>query len=197
MTLRLGKVLVAAVAVGLFIGCHWHQPAKQSPATSPTSDGQAAASKTSTAWSKFESKGIRIKYPGDWRPKKNPDYELMLITRTSNNDEPRITLDVPDLPPHLPFMIQMSRIEHDYLDDLKKDHPDVKVDENTDPGMSNTTSKLIRSHWLQDGKPHDDVVLLMIHASAVFILDLRTDEPRMKATRGVFDSMRQSIQWLK
>ena len=112
-------------------------------------------------------------------------------------DEPRITLDVPDLPPHLPFMIQMSRIEHDYMDDLKKNHTDLKVDENSDASSRQAISKLIRSHWMQEKTQHDDVALLMIHASGVYILDLRTADPQLNTARGTFDSIRQSIQWLK
>ena len=201
MTLRSGKLLLAAAAVGLIAGCHWHEGSKPAPATNPsaanipsTETGQAAASNNPAT---FKSKGVQITYPGDWQPKKNPDFELMLIARGSTGDEPRITLDVPDLPPHLPFMIQMSRIEHDYLDDLKKSHSDLKMDEDSDVSSKVTIAKLVRSHWMEQSKQHDDVVLLMIHASAVYILDLRTDEPRMKTTRSVFDSMRQSIQWLK
>jgi len=196
MTLRIGKALLAAAGVALLMGCHWHQPVKTKPvASNPATDSSQAAASNNPAT--FQSKGIRLTYPRDWLPKKSPDYELMLLARGAGGDEPRITLDVPDLPPHLPFMIQMSRIEHDYLDDLKKSHPDLKVDEDTDASSKQTISRLIRSHYTQDNKPHDDVVLLMIHASGVYILDLRTDEPRINATRGVFDSIRQSIQWLK
>ena len=42
-------------------------------------------------------------------------FVARLLPAGAQSDEPRITLDVPELPPHLPWMIQMNRIEHDYI----------------------------------------------------------------------------------
>lgn len=119
----------------------------------------------------------------------------MLVPAGATTDEPQITLDVPDLPPHMPWMIQMSRIEHDYLADLKKSHPDLKLQDATDAHVPGATARLVRSNWHQDKTEHDDVVLLMIHASAVYILDARTDAPHLPSTRAAFDSIDASIKW--
>ena len=119
----------------------------------------------------------------------------MLVPIGATTDEPQITLDVPDLPPHMPWMIQMSRIEHDYLADLKKSHPDLKLQDATDAHVPGATARLVRCNWRQDKAEHDDVVLLMIHASAVYILDARTDAQHLPSTRAAFDSIDASIRW--
>jgi hypothetical protein len=93
------------------------QPLTTSPAPPTASSEAASAPGKPTEWGE---KGVRLKYPSDWRPKRSPDYELMLIPPGAAGDDRRITVDIPDLPPHLPWMIQMSRIEHDYVQDLKK-----------------------------------------------------------------------------
>ena len=140
---------------------------------------------------------MRLKYPSDWRAKKNPDYELMLLPPASNSDDRRITMDIPDLPPHLPWMIQMNRIEHDYLQDLRKKHPDLKEESAVDAHVSNSKSRLVRSSWHQNGKAYADVALLIIHSDGVYILDAQTDAEQLQPTRAAFDLIESSLQWTK
>jgi hypothetical protein len=156
----------------------------------------AASQPTASVWEK-SSKGVRLAYPAGWLPKKNPDYELMLIPSGATADDPRITFDIPDLPPHMPWMIQMSRIERDYLADLKKTHPDLKLEDAADTHIPNATARLVRSTWHEGSIGHEDVVLLMIHASAVYILDARADAQHLSQTRASFDSIESSLQWTK
>ncbi|HSU66095.1 MAG TPA: hypothetical protein VLJ39_04455 [Tepidisphaeraceae bacterium] len=140
---------------------------------------------------------MKLQYPSDWHPNKHPEYELMLLPAGATNNDRRVTVDIPDLPPHLPFMIQMKRVEHDYLEDLKKEHPDLQTKEDADAKLPECTAKLVRSVWHQGKQQYDDVALLMIHASSVYILDARTDEDHLAPTRAAFDSIRESIVWTK
>lgn len=196
---------VLAIAV-LAFGCHWHEEATARPErtgelTAPAGPVEpAAAPKSAPApvqWSDAH-KNLKLSYPGDWKAKKNPDYELLIVPAgAAGGDDRRITMDVPDLPPHLPFMIQMSRIEHDYIQDLKKEHPDLQVKDSAEAKVPESTARLVRSVWHQDGAACDDVVLLMIHASGVYILDARTPDARLGPTRAAFDSIRNSLVWTK
>lgn len=147
-------------------------------------------------WDK-SAKGVKLQYPADWKQKQSPDYELMLLPPGASNDARRITVDIPDLPPHLPFMIRMSRVEHDYLDDLKKEHPGLKVSEEKDVNLADSQARFVRSVWQEGKQQHEDIVLLIIHASAVYILDAQTDDDHLQPTRAAFDSMQASIQWVK
>lgn len=215
---RRQRSLVPAVLGGalVFWGCHAHnqrppiddpppQPVPAAPTTqASTANGHAAGSpraadsKPAAGADTFDAKGIRFKLPADWSPKKNPDFELMLLPAGAQSDEPRITLDVPDLPPHLPWMIQMNRIEHDYVADLKKAHPDLKLDDASDVKIPNTVARLVRTTWHEkDQQPHDDVALLMIHANAVYILDARAQQSQIDKARAAFDRIRASMQWTK
>jgi len=150
----------------------------------------------SVVWAN-RAKGIRLEYPADWHAKKSADYELMLVTSGANSEERRITVDIPDLPPHLPWMIQMSRVEHDYLADLKNAHPDLRVDLDSEVKLPQASARLVRSSWRQNRQVENDVVLLIIHASAVYILDARSDEPHLGLTRQAFDSIRASLAWTR
>jgi hypothetical protein len=196
--------LGALTTFGLVVGCHWFSEpslARPGATTAPSATIPKPAPPPASAPALIEwddsAKGIKVKYPADWRPKKNPDFELMLVPIGATVDARRITIDVPDLPPHLPFMIQMGRVEHDYIQDLKKEHPDLRVKDSTEVTLPEGQAKLVRSSWHQKSQTFDDVALLIIHASSVYILDARTDEGNLAITRPVFDQIESSIVWTK
>lgn len=201
----LASLLPVVVTPALLAGgCHGHDgeatSASQAAAAPCAPAAQLAAASTSAPASVLwdnSAKGIKLTYPADWQPKKNPDYELMLLPAGATKEDRRITIDIPDLPPHLPFMIQMGRVEHDYMQDLKKDHPDLQVRESTAVKLPDTVARLVRSSWHQNGTTYHDSALLMIHASAVYIVDAQTEERQVAATSGAFDSVRGSIRWTK
>jgi hypothetical protein len=200
---RLRAILgLGGLSAALAAGCHWHDSARSPAPESRPAEAAAEPAAGSTSapslvlWDK-SAKGIKLKYPADWQPKKNPDYELMLLPAGASKDDRRITVDIPDLPPHLPFMIQMGRVEHDYVQDLKKDHPDLQVQDSVVVKMPESTAKLVRSQWRQNGTVYHDVALLIIHASAVFIVDAQAGEADLSSTRSAFDSMTGSIIWTK
>lgn len=170
------------------------QPAGSAFAAQPIDLATSAPS--SVLWDN-SPKGIKLHYPADWQSRKNPDYELMLLPPGASKDDRRITVDIPDLPPHLPFMIQMGRVEHDYVQDLKKDHPDLQVQDSVRANVPESNAKLIRSFWHQNGTTYHDTVLLIIHASAVYILDAQSKESDLPPTRAAFDAIRGSIVWTK
>jgi hypothetical protein len=177
------------------------ESAPKSETASHPSAQVAKAAETRPASRTWEARGVRVSVPAGWQEKKNPDYELYLVPAgaeaSASDEDARITFDVPDLPPHLPWMIQMSRVEHDYEADLKKVHPDLKVDEASDVKMPGTIARLVKTSWRQKGAGHEDVALLMIHASGVYILDARAGEKRAAEVKAVFEGMRESIQWVK
>src|SRR5579859_490339 len=153
----------------------------------------ANAAETRPASHTWEARGVRVSVPAGWREQKNPDYELYLIpagaTPSAPDEDARITFDVPDLPPHLPFMLQMSRIEHDYEADLKKAHPDLKVDQAADVKIPEATARLIESSWHQNGVRHEDEALLMVHANGVYIMGMRAGEKRLAEVKAAYEGM--------
>src|ERR1700734_1764694 len=71
----------------------------------------------------FQDSGglIRLQYPAEWKKKDDADYVLSLT-----NGSQLFTLDIPDLPVHVPGMIPLSLVVNGYIDDLKKSHPGIK-----------------------------------------------------------------------
>ena len=156
------------------------------PASAPTSRPATVT---------WEHKGVRLEYPSDWRPKSSADYELMLLPDTGKAADRKITFDIPDLPPHLPFMIQIEQVEKGYIEDLKKAHPGLHVDGVSDASRPGSPAKLVRSKWHEDKTTFDDTALLIVHASAVYILDAQGEDSHQAQTLSAFDVIRASIQW--
>jgi hypothetical protein len=192
---RYGQFAILALAAISLSGLVLGHPARVQPIVAFQPMGNPTSAPTAVEWDK-SAKGVKIKYPGDWKPKTNPDYELMLI-HSGTKKEDRITVDIPDLPPHLPFMIRMSRIEHDYVEDLKKEHPDLQQKRVSDVSLPDAQARLVESTWHANKQTYDDVVLLVIHASSVYIFDAQADDTDLTATRAAFDSIKASIQWTK
>ena len=54
----------------------------------------------------------------------------MLPSGARDGDKaPAVSLEVPKLPPHIPGLIPLGSVVGGYIDDLKKQHPGVKVDD--------------------------------------------------------------------
>ena len=195
MCLKKEMVLIALSANVLLAGCPPHDQSQTVSAAPAIAAGMSAT--TAPASVSWKKKGVELRYSSDWKSINDPDYELTLIPAGATGKKRRITLDVPDLPPHFAWMIQMGRVEHDYVADLKKEHPDLKVIDSTDAKVPDSTARLVRSTWHEGQQAHNDVVLLIIHASAVYILDAQTDEPHLNETRTAFDAIRSSLKWTR
>jgi len=201
-------VLVAAVAVGTGIVCGCGQdrtkPAHATPTTAApgeknTPAGQPAAAPASQpADVAFQDKsGVRLQYPSGWKSQASDDFVLLLVPGDDPKSRRRIRLDVPDLPPHFPGMIRPGLVQNGYLNDLRKEHPDLNVEEAVDRNVPGASARLVRSAFQQNGQRYENVALIMIHADRVYILSMITDADQLSATRGVFDRVAASVRWTK
>src|SRR5687768_2920171 len=79
----------------------------------------------------FAGPGVRLSYPPAWTAVPSDDFVLRLVPAGAADDaaSPSVSLDVPKLPPHIPGLIPLGSVVRGYVNDLKKNHPDVTVDE--------------------------------------------------------------------
>ena len=98
-----------------------------------------------------EADGIRLAYPGDWHDGAEGLHAAALpsrVDRTADSSRARragkIDVDVPSLPPHLPGMITLDRVDSGYVDDQKDRFADLKVIEKTDQSVPATKARRAR-----------------------------------------------------
>jgi hypothetical protein len=204
--MRLIYVLcAAAIAAG---GCR-HKSTTATSATPPAADATSrpaipaarsspAATTTAAISGRFDGSkwGIKLTYPAGWTPKPDKDYELFLIPTGATTDDCSLSLDIPDLPPHVPGMIPLKLVKNGYLDDLRKAHPNLQSREES-PTIPGAHAVLVTSTWQSGGKRSSETALLMTHGDHVYILRANTASTPDPATRAALDSLAHSIQWGK
>jgi hypothetical protein len=107
-----------------------------------------------------------------------------------------LSLDIPDLPPHVPGMIPLKLVKNGYLDDLRKVHANLQSREES-PTIPGARAVLVTCTWQSDGKPSSETALLMTHGDHVYILRANTPSGPDADTRAALDSIAHSIQWGK
>jgi len=145
----------------------------------------------------FESTkaALRLRYSSDWREKQSPNDLLMLVP--VNGPENRtITMDVPDVPKHLPGAMAMPLIQNGFIDDQRKHHAGLKVQQSQNVTVASSKARLVQSSWTQNGTEYTDVALLIVHADRVYILSLDTDLAGYPAVREEMDRIAKSLEWI-
>lgn len=143
-----------------------------------------------------ESAHIRFAYPARWETRKSEDY-VFLAAAPGQPNGPSLSLDIPTLPFHLPGMIGIGLVQNGYLDDLKKQHPDLKVEPITPRTVSGVAGRRVESTWPQSGRPAAEIALLLVHADRVYILRVNGPADDLPTLRRVFDEAVNSIEWTK
>jgi hypothetical protein len=204
--MAIGAALSTSVGAVAISGCRpGHHPASTSGPSattqlSATKPMMATMSATAPAAAHtFSSKklGIQLDYPAGWTPQENKDYELLLRPAQLSGVEPerQITVDIPDLPFHVPGMIPLRLVKNGYLDDLKKQAAvPVQTREESCP-LAGCETKLLRSNWQKDGRALFDNALVIVHGDHVYILRAAGLASSEKFLQPMLDSMIRSIRW--
>ena len=157
-----------------------------------TAPSTAPATTTSARSFKDPAGLIRIDYPANWQPHVDPDYVLSLVSGPET-----FTLDIPDLPPHIPDMIPLGLVVNGYIDDLKKSHPGVKTAEETPPAIPKARSRRLHSSWSEKGSAAAEIATLVVHGDHVFILRIVAPADQLAAAPSAYDGIIDSVRWLK
>lgn len=181
---------------------------RDSPVPGPRDSSPQGAAASHT----FQTKDhrLQLQYGPDWVPTPSDDYVLMLVPRTRGGNAPAsapsgstampptsITLDVPDLPFHLPGMITINRVRNGFVDDLKKQAgPSLKVrEELVGAAMPGTNARRLSCTWQSHGASREEDALLMIHSDRVYILKFDSSAGDVPAVRDAFERIIASLQW--
>ncbi len=171
--------------------------------------------------------GYRIVGPVGWAQKASADYTLMLVPCTASAPttrdalgttsgrstepspsaaadacSPKLTVDVPALPPHIPGFIPLGSVVSGYLDDQKKRFTTLNVVENIDQALPKSKARrVILSGVLADGSGNGTrickvVTVLAVHGDRVYLFSAESGEERFAAARAAFDAAFGSLQWV-
>jgi hypothetical protein len=96
-------------------------------------------------------------------------------------------------------MIPLRFVKSGYIDDLRKQHPDMQTREQSPPPqIPHTSGALVTSTWPGPaGVPMTEIALILVHGDHVFILRANFDAPGEAETRRAYEGMRASVRWSK
>jgi hypothetical protein len=147
-----------------------------------------------------ERYGIHLDWPEGWSPRHSDDFVLELAPGgqgAAPGDAETISLDVPDLPPHVPGMIPLRLVVNGFLDDLKKDHPSLQVVEQKDVSIPQESARRVVTTWKEkDGTEYRQDALVMVHSDRVYIIRGTAPMKDADRARGAFDKVVSSLKWI-
>jgi hypothetical protein len=185
------SLLVVLAAAG---GCSRRRPASRS-VPAPTS---APATTQSFPGGTFDrpALGVRLDWPTGWV--QQPSKEYVLLLSAAGGGGATLSLDVPDLPPHIPGMIPIGSVRGGYLDDLRKSVGRVRTENLSPPAVHAANTRFVRSTWTDEGGTEwQETALLMVHGDRVYILRGRSPVSGERETRGAFDVIIRSLEWTR
>ena len=187
---------VLCVALMTSTGCRRATPSAVAAGSGPISVASGPASRPTLISFGGEKLGIAFDYPGTWTAHDSKDYEL-LINPPGDPPGRCISLDVPDLPFHIPGLIPIGSVQGGYVDDLKKQHGAVQITQLAAPSLGKCSVRMVRCTGHTGDNNWIDLAVLVVHADRVYVLRASTDTAGESETRSVFDAVIRSIRWVK
>ena len=189
-------VLNGVVLVAVAAGCQPRRPVEApgragdlAPATAPTDVVEFAR----------RDKGVRLSYPAGWRPAAGPDEGFILwLTPANARDDataPVVSLEVPKLPPHIPGFIPLGSVVGGYVDDLKKQHPGVKVEDPVSTKVAGANARRVSATWDENGTPRTEDAVLTVHGDRVYLFRGNGRAGEMDDVRAVLEQVVHSVDW--
>jgi hypothetical protein len=164
-----------------------HAAATQAAATQPAIVGGGTF--------RNDSLDIQLTYPTGWLTKPDPDC-IWNVVPVADTAAASMSLQIPSLPPHIPGMIPVRMVKNGYVDDLRTSKGQITTTEST-PTLPKASARLVRATWTEKGTPMFQTALILVHSDRVYILRAEGKASDEAAIKPSFDSVTQSLRWLK
>jgi hypothetical protein len=192
---QLWRLSLSMVAM-LCIGCR-RTPQVGAVARSPAATQAAASQPAIVGGGTFRNDAldIQLTYPTGWIPKPDPDC-IWNVVPLADTTAVSMSLQIPSLPPHLPGMIPVRMVKNGYVDDLRDAHGSIATTESS-PTIPKASAKLVHATWTEKGTPMFQSALILVHADHVYILRSEGKASDEAAIKPAFESVSQSLRWIK
>ena len=163
------------------------------PAVPPATTATTEPASTSTPLTAYEyaKAGIKLNIP-DWKKIDDKDYIVAVADQTS-----KFSLDVPELPAHLPGFLPLRLVVNGFIDDLKKKDQGLKVIDDADYKIPSASARRVRFGWTDEGVAKHGAAILIVHDDHVYILRLEGGAKQSEANDKLMDQVAQSVAWEK
>jgi hypothetical protein len=185
------SLLIFVASVTLILSSALTRGEKRVPVSTP--------SETRAGGTEYRSRSghFVLRYPSEWSSKRTQEHTLLLEREPTAGAE-RITVDVPQIPPHLPGMMTMKLVVKGYLDDLKERLDDFTVVERQDDRLASAAAqRLVATGRDRAGERRTIVALVAIRKEQVYILQADATPEGVRIARDAMTSIAESWDWTR
>ena len=190
------------LALLIFSASHRAIAGNNQPTTVPTTAPATNVATTDPALFSCPKFGFSIRPPLGWSQIQGASDEAISLVpdgQTGAKDlsiVPCLKVVVPVLPLHIPGMIPVGSVANGYVNDLRKQNPDLKVDERSVVSISGVSGRRVVTSYTQGKAAWRDVVICIVHKDRVFLILADCPVSDYSAVRAAFDGMVSSLKWI-
>jgi len=191
------SVSVCTAAALAVVGCAQSPSASAPPAEAlggPTAPATTNPSRTPFA---DEKTGLRLSLPSDWVKHQATGLIWQIAPPGTDPATGNLSLDIPELPAHIPGLIPIGMVKNGYVDDLRKAHPTLVLEEPPARPVKGAVSRLVRAYWDDISGRRFETALLMVHGDHVLILRAAGDAARRVDMEAALADAIATITWMK
>ncbi len=179
----------AVVLIGV-TGCGSAVPAGTRQPTSVPSNGSVEFSNP--------RHGIRLVYPAAWSATDSNEFILLLVPKNwkPGSSGQSISLDIPKLPSHVPGLIPIGLVVNGYIDDLKKLHRGVKVEEPAAMKVAGVNARRVVATWQEGDQSRVEEAVLTVHGDRVYIFRGTSTVSDQVSVQQLLADMLKSVGWI-
>jgi len=178
-----GAAALAAVFLGSF-GCASHRAATTEPAAL---SGVQYENRTAN---------IRFSYPASWHPVKGDATVTLVPVEESSVRDHWLTVDDPDLPPHIPGFIPLGAVEAGFVNDLRKRYKDLHETSSAACELDGASARRIVANGTGKTGAVSVNAIVCVRGDSVYVIDAESDATGEKIVRQAFDQVFASFRWI-
>jgi hypothetical protein len=141
--------------------------------------------------------GARIVVPAGWERRPSADYALAFGAVGVASADASVTVDVPDLPPHIPGWIPIGLVRNGYADDVRQMHPGATVTDQEPWPVAGASTRHLRAEWPDGQGTVAEAALVVVRGDHVLILRGTARRPHAKVTLDAFYAIARSLTWTR
>ena len=191
----LSALLGSASGCGRTAGVHGADGPASGPTTTQADGGGPPSTGPATQTFAEAKSGTRLTHPADWVVRPSTDFALRLSPAGVDPSDAALTLDVPDLPAHVPGWIPIGLVRNGYADDVREAHPGATVADLPPPTVNGANVRLVKAAWADSRGPVSELTLVVVHGDHVVLLRGTARPPQADAMRQTFDAVVRSLRW--
>ena len=159
---------------------------------------QPVVAKTGARMVKVVSKraSVEFEYPASWHPEKDVTVVTLVPDGQKKGQPTAVAVDMPDLPPHIPFLIPIGLVDAGFVNSLKSRYQDGTIDENVEKSFPDSAAREVKASGKMDDQEVKVLAMLIVHGDHVYLIESVSDLAHLPATQAAYDAIVASWKWL-